>query len=281
MFASMSAELFKLRKRPATWLITAVWLVLSLVFGYAFPYFGYTGGFQATPGSPDPERVLAEALPAGLVPAAIQGFPMFAGALALILGALCAGSEYQWHTVKTVFAQGPPRWALFAGKVGALGLATWLLVIATFVVDAGAATLVATSTDHPMEWPGPAEIGRGVLGGWLIVLMWCSGGVFLGTVLRGNALAIGVGLVWALAVENLVRLFSAILGPLEVVQRWMPGTNAGALTAVLGVPAQGQVGGTPGTTTVVGGTHAVTVLVAYIAVFVVASTVVLTRRDVT
>jgi ABC-2 type transport system permease protein len=60
----------------------------------------------------------------------------------------------------------------------------------------------------------------------------------------------------------------------------MPGTNAGALAAALGVPVQGQPGGTPGVTGVVGGTSAALVLVAYLAVFVAASAVLIRRRDI-
>jgi hypothetical protein len=44
MIASLLAELLKLARRPATWLIVGVWMTLSLVFGYAFPYFSYRAG---------------------------------------------------------------------------------------------------------------------------------------------------------------------------------------------------------------------------------------------
>jgi len=81
-------------------------------------------------------------------------------------------------------------------------------------------------------------------------------------------------------VENLLRIFGSIVDLVEVVQRFMPGTNAGALAAALGVPVQGQPGGTPGVTDVVGGRSAALVLVAYLAMFVAASAVLVRRRDV-
>ena len=37
MRASFAAELLKVGRRPAMWLVAVVWLVLSLVFGYLFP----------------------------------------------------------------------------------------------------------------------------------------------------------------------------------------------------------------------------------------------------
>lgn len=277
MWASFTAELLKLRKRPATWLIAGVWVVLSLVFGYVFPFFSYQGGAS---GTVDPERVLAEALPAELVPAAVQGFPMFAGALALLLGAVATGSEYQWQTVKTILTQGPRRTSVYGGKVVALGSITFVLVLVTFLVDAGAAWLIATVTNHPAAWPSFGDLVVGFAGGWLVVAMWCWAGLFLGILLRGTALAVGLGLVWALAVENLVRIFASILDPIDAVQKFMPGTNAGALVAALGVPVQGSTGGTPGVTAVVTGTHAAMVLAGYVVVFVLVAGVLLNRRDV-
>ena len=41
MFASFSAEILKLRKRPAVWMIVAAWMALEVMFGYLFPYLGY------------------------------------------------------------------------------------------------------------------------------------------------------------------------------------------------------------------------------------------------
>jgi ABC-2 type transport system permease protein len=259
MIASFLAELLKLARRPATWLIVGVWMTLSLVFGYIFPYFSYRG----TPSGPNAdadlgERVLSEALPAALVPAAIQGFPLFAGALALLLGVL----------------------SVLAGKLLALAVVMLLVVLATFVLDSAASLLVASITGKPVAWPPIGALVTGVAGGWLVVAMWCLAGALLGILVRGTALGVGIGLVWALAVENLLRIFGSIVEVVDVVQRVLPGTNAGALAAALGVPVQGQPGGTPGVTDVVGGTSAALVLATYLVLFVVASAVLLRRRDV-
>lgn len=281
MIASFLAELMKLAMRPAMWVIAGVWMTLSLVFGYVFPYFSYLG----TPSGPNAganlgERVLSEALPAELVPAAIQGFPLFAGALALLIGVLATGGEYGWDTVKVLLTLGPRRLSVLTGKLLALAVVMLLVVLATFVVDAAASLLVASVTDEPADWPPIGEVITGVGAGWLVVGMWCLAGAFLGTLVRGTALGIGIGLVWALAVENLLRIFGSIVDVVDVVQRFMPGTNAGALAAALGVPVQGQPGGTPGVTDVVNGTSAAVVLAAYLVVFVVASAVLVHRRDV-
>lgn len=276
MLASFSAELFKIRKRTAYWLIAAVWMTMTLLFGYVFRYLDYRGD----PTGPDAGEVLAEALPASLVTSAIQGFPMFAGALAMLVGVLCAGSEHDWDTMKMLFTQGPARLSVLAGTVAALLTTMLAIVLATFAVAGGASWLVAMVTSRPVDWPPAGSIATGVLAGWLIVSVWAMGGLFLATAVRRTALAAGLGLAWALAVENLMRLFAAAAGPIEVLQRFSPGTNAGSLAAALGVTQQGRLTGTPGVVAAVGGTQATIVLVAYVVVFAVISAVTTRRRDV-
>ena len=54
--------------------------------------------------------------------------------------------------------------------------------------------------------------------------MWALTGFLLGTVARGPALSVGLGLVWALVVENLLRGVGALLGAVEAFTKVLPGT---------------------------------------------------------
>jgi ABC-type transport system involved in multi-copper enzyme maturation permease subunit len=172
----------------------------DLLFGYVFPYFSYRG----TPSGPDAgtglaNRVLSEVLPTALVPAALQGFPLFAGALALLIGVLATGGEYGWDTMKVLLTLGPRRLSALAGKLLALTVVMLLVVLATFVVDGAASLLVASVTDKLVDWPPIGELLTVVGAGWLVVGMWCLAGAFLGMLVRGTTLGVGIGLVWALA----------------------------------------------------------------------------------
>ena len=110
MWASYQAELFKTRKRAAVWVIFAAGLALSLIFGYLLPYLGYaTGDENPQSTAYRPEQLLASVLPDATIANVIGGFPVFAGALALVLGALVVGGEYGWGTLKTIFTQRPGR----------------------------------------------------------------------------------------------------------------------------------------------------------------------------
>ena len=103
--AIVAAELLKLLRRPATWVLLGLWPALQLVFSTLIPYVSYRRG-ASYEGSP-PEALLASTLPDRLVENTLSGLPLFGGALLLTLGALLAGSEYGWGTLKTLLGQGP------------------------------------------------------------------------------------------------------------------------------------------------------------------------------
>jgi ABC-2 type transport system permease protein len=280
MRASIGAELFKIVKRPAVWVLLAAWLVANQVFSFVIPYLSYRGSStppEAAAGR-TPDEILADALPANLVENAIAGLPLFGGALLLVLGGLVMGSEYGWDTLRTMFTQRPRRLAIFGGKLIALGVVVTALVLATFAADAATSWGLATVESAPTNWPSLGDLAVGIAAGLLIAGTWTAVGVVLAVLLRGTALPIGLGLVWLLALENLIRGAAALLDVFDTVQKALPGVNAGSLVAGL-VSASGE--GTPGVSAVVGGGQAAAVLAAYAVVGLGAAAIILQRRDVT
>jgi ABC-2 type transport system permease protein len=277
---SFSAELLKLRKRPAVWVLIGVVLLLTQVFGYILPYSSYaTGGANNQTQGVDPRQVLAGVLPGELVPTSLGGLPVFAGALALVLGALVAGSDYGWGTMQTALTQRPTRLALYGGKLLALAAVALFVVAATFAVDALVATGIAVAESEPLDYPSLAALARGLGSGWLIVGMWSAFGALLGFAFRSVALPIGLGVVWVLGVENLISgVADSLLTGLRPLRDLLPGVNAGSLVWALG-PGSGDPA--PGVVDAVGGTRAVLSLAVYVAVFMVAGGWLLRRRDVT
>jgi ABC-type transport system involved in multi-copper enzyme maturation permease subunit len=272
MWGDVRAETLKLVKRPAVWLLLAVALVLSLTFTYLVPYAGYAGGT----GGPRAERGLAALLPAELVGNSIGGLPVFLGALMLILGVLAVGGEYGWGTWKTVLGQHPARLSVYGGKLVVLAGATLAGVLAVFAAGAATSAVIATVEGQPMSWPSPGGLAAGVGAGWLVAAMWAVLGALLGTALRGVALPVGLGLVWLLAVQNLLALIAApLLDWVAGAQKALPGPNAGALVAALGAGTD-----TPGVQALVGGGQAAAVVGAYLLAFAVLGGALLRRRDI-
>lgn len=268
----LRAEARKLVRRPATWALLGVALTLSMIFTYVIPYAGYAGGT----GGPTAGRGLATMLPDRLVGNAIGGLPVFLGALMLILGVLTVGSEYAWGTWKTVLAQDPSRSRVYAAKLAVGALAALAGVLAVFAAGAAASALVATAESAPLDWPGATDVLLGIGGGWLVATMWTVLGALLAILLRGVALPVGLGLVWMLAVQNLLTLIAApLLDWVAELQKGLPGPNAGSLVAALGASAE-----TPGVGAVVGGGQAALVLGAYVLAFAVLGGVLLRRRDI-
>ena len=275
MLASFSAEMLKLYKRPATWILILVPLVLNQVFSYLVPYTSYLSAENERVA----EQVLANRLPADLVLNSIGGFPVFAGAIALTLGALSVGSEYGWGTLKTTLIQHPRRLKVYAGKLLALAVVVLTIVLATFALGAFSSSAIALSQSEATDWPSLADLAQGIVSGWLILMMWCLFGVMLAFVFRGTALPIGLGVVWIMGIENLiVNVAAPLLELAETLQKGLPSVNAGSLVSALN---GGEVGSAPGVNTTVDGAQATLVLIAYAVVFVLIAGFVLQRRDVT
>lgn len=280
LLSSTRAELLRLRRWPVLWTITGVWLVLNLTFAYGFPYVSYrTGDASFSIEDVPAELLLADVLPAGVPGAIVQGMPLFGGALVLVLGALAAGNGYGWGTWKTVVLQGPGRVAAFGGTLVALIVAVGGIVLATAVVDLGAATILAGVESQPIGLPPVADLAQAVGGGLLIFVMWTLAGVLAGTLARGPALAVGLGVVWVLAVENLLRGVAGLLDWLQPVTDAMPGTAAGSLAGALGGSSAAEGDGTPGVLAVLDLGSASLLLATYVIVFAAISTALVRRRD--
>lgn len=280
LIASSRAEWLRLRKWPAVWVLVGTWLLLNLTFGYVFNYIAYATDSAnfASEGVP-PEALLADILPAAVPDIFANGMPMFGGAIVMILGALASGSGYGWGTWKTVLTQGPGRLAAFGGTLAAVAGMVLVVIAATLAVDLGASLLIAAVESQPITWPAWGELALSVGGGTLIMTMWAAAGVLIGVLTRSPAVAIGLGLVWSLVVENLLRGVSGLLDAMSYVTDVMPGTASGSVAGALGQATQADDGGAPGVQTILDGSTAAIVVTVYIVVFTVAAAILMRRRD--
>ena len=275
---SVRAELLRLRRWPAFWVLIGTWFALDLAFAYLFRYIAYrSGGGPAGDAGIPRAQLLADVLPGAVPVAAMQGTPLFGGAIVLILGALTVGSGFGWGTWKTVLTQGPGRGTAFAGTLVVLAVAVVGLVVATLALDLGVASVLAVVESQPVDLPSIGALAAGAGTGVLVLGMWCAAGVLIGVLTRSPALAVGLGLVWALVVENLLRGVADLIGGLAVVTDHLPGTAAGSLVGALEGTAADQ---TPGVQTILTGGTAAGFLAGYLVLFAAAGLLLLRRRDV-
>lgn len=273
LLRSARAELRRLLRWPATWVLVGVWAALNLSFGYVFDWISYRTGGEVGPA--EAGTGLDGLLPAAIPGVLVQGMPLFGGAIVLILGALAVGSGYGWGTWKTVLTQGPGRAAAFGGTLLALAAVVLGIVLLCLASDLVMSSVIAAVEGGSGALPGVAELARSVGGGLLMMGMWASGGVLLGVLSRGPSLATGLGLVWALVIENLLRGVANALPALEPVTDHLPGTAAGSLATALGAAPDSA----PGVVASLGAGTATGWVAGYLVACSVLSLVLVSRRD--
>jgi ABC-2 type transport system permease protein len=274
MIRSVSAELLVLRKRTSTWILLGIWLLLALIFAYVVPYATYLN----EPG----RESLTDVLPQRLVGNVLVGFPFFGGVLALMLGVLTFGSEYGWGTLRTLFTQRPGRLHVFGAKLLALAVALVPFVLVVFTVGAGASSVIALREGANVDWPSAWLVVRGLAAGWLILAVWAAFGVMLAVLSRGTALAVGVGILYALVFEGLLSALASQVSAVDRIVEFFLRANAYSVVTKLGVAASDVSDSGPGSFDgpFVGGAQALVVLGSYALVFLVVSGWLLRRRDV-
>jgi ABC-2 type transport system permease protein len=271
---SVMAELLVLRKRASTWILLGIWATLALVFAYIVPYVTYLNDSRQQP--------LADVLPQQLVGELMGGFPFFGGVLALMLGVLTFGSEYGWGTLRTLFIQRPGRLRVFAAKLLALALTLVPFVLVVFAVGGLASSAIALREGADIALPSAGLVVRGLAAGWLILAVWTALGVLLAVLSRGTALAVGIGILYALVIEGLLSALASQVSIVDRLVEFFLRANAYSLVTKLGVSADAVADNGPGSFSgpFVGGGQALLVLALYAAAFLTASGWLLRRRDV-
>lgn len=279
MAASLSTELLKLRKRPATWILAAVLIFLIIFFDYFQFYLTVSAieeeGGQSAAGLGDVNELRDYILPQAVdmnVPGLLS---QFGGPVALILGALAAGSEYGWGTLKTSLTQGLGRLSVLGSRILAIAIVLIAFALVVLAVGAAASYVVASLLEADVSWPSAFALLKSIGVTCLIFGAWASLGIFLATLFRGTALAIGIGLVWGVVVESVIFGFSAQSEIMEALTRILLARNGGELANSLGdAPAAFSVPD-PGEPW-----QAALVLALYVLVPLVLTALLLKRRDI-
>jgi len=279
MIGVFSAEWLKLRKRAATYVIGAIWVALILLLEYLLSYYFSKSASRPRNGGGFNARALIDALlPRNIVHYRVPGNTTLGGALVLILAALIGGSEFGWSTLKTIFTQRPTRLTVFAGKLLALLLLLVIFVVLAFVA-AGVGSLIVAASEHAtVVWPPLGDILKGAGAMLLVFAAWAAVGLGLAVLFQGTALAIGIGLVYALVVESLINVFAARNDVVKTISNGLLGTNASALVD----PFRASFGGFRASASPpVGVGQAAITLGVYVVVFVLLAAILLRQRDVT
>jgi len=268
MIATIKAEWRKNRFRPAFLVSSGLMAGLTALVYSGNWYMG------THPGQSERPIALATLYPDQFVNNVMgAGFPLGA-AIAIVLGAILAGSEYSWGTLKTVFTQGPGRLTTWSGRVVVFTVWMGILTAILFAVGAAYSLLIVSVNDHAIVWPSVTEIVKGFGAVWLILTVNGAIGMALGVVVRQSAAAIGIGVVYLLSVEFIaVRFIDSVSnGDYKWIGNMFEGQNANALIGQLGGAATGIS---------ISAEQAVLVLFAWLAGMLVVAAGLQRLRDVT
>jgi ABC-type transport system involved in multi-copper enzyme maturation permease subunit len=274
MIATIKAEWRKSRFRPA-FLVSSglIGAITVLVYGLQW--------YQATHPGTARDAITPSLLtlyPDQFVNAVMgAGFPLGA-AMAIVLGALVSGSEYSWGTMKTILTQRPGRLTTWVGRVSVFAVWMGIMTLILFAVGAASSVVVASFEGHAVTWPAAIDIVKGLGAIWLVFIANGAIGLALGVVIRHSAAALGVGLIYVLAVEIIAVRFIDSLnnGAYKWIGDLFVGQNATALLQSFTSPAFGRT-----IAPSIGAEQAVLVLAAYFVGLLIVSAGLLRMRDVT
>src|SRR5258708_36437844 len=131
-----------------------------------------------------------------------------------------------------------------------------------------------------LGYPYGITIVKAVVACFLIFGFWAMFGLALATLFEQSALAIGLGLAYALVVEVLIFGLLAGLGGdfVKQIQQWFPVANTGYLVDSFGAV---RLRGVQTTTPFSNATHAVLMLLLYVAALTPISAYLSRTRDIT
>ncbi len=269
MISVIKAELRKNVRRPAIRVASAV--VASLVlFAYGISLYGAIN-------SPDSGPSILTLYPDQFVNNAM-GAAGLTSAIAMIVGALMAASDYSWGAFKTALTQCPGRLTTAGGRIVVFVLFTAALTVTILVVSGASSLVVALYEAHTVSWPATIDIAKGFGAIWLVVAEGGLLGVALGYLFRNAAAAVGIGLIYVLGLQLIAVRFVASLG--DGAFKWLAdlfeSQNQVALLQSFTSPAFG-----PSHHADIGAARAAMVLCAYLAVYVLVSISMVRQRDVT
>lgn len=243
VWASARGAWIRIGKRPSTWILGVVMLALMACLNYGLPLLlllvishepGRAAASQAQLQSAQ-DALRKELWPQQFLKTSLSGFTGFAycAAIPVILGVLTFGGEYGLGTWKTLLTQRASRLSTYLGTT--LTMVGVLFVFAVAVLLAGAVLSVpfGAALGHLTPWPGGLHVLEAIFDTWLTMSMWAGFGVLLAMLFQQTPLAIGIGIVYTLAVEGFIVQVMGAVSALDNVRRAFPGQNVTAMLHAL------------------------------------------------
>ncbi|MDQ2741990.1 MAG: hypothetical protein M3Z66_06785 [Chloroflexota bacterium] len=272
-----NAELLKLWRRPAFWVLALIVAVLVLLQQYIVSYIVNVVNIPAS--SPPPPVAIRAYLPDQIVRLVIVPVALEGPYIGVVLGAMLAGGEYSWGTLKMAMTQAPSRLSIYAGRVISLLIAAAVLVLFFFLAGGIGSIAITIVAGYSLVAPS-FDLLRGMADSWTILAMWTILGATFATLTRGAVPGIVLGYIWLSAIDSVISALYSLSGITRVIDQAMPLAMTFAIQ--LSFPPPGQTGNQLAIGNVGGNaTLGPWLLLTYLAGLVVVGAIVTWRRDIT
>lgn len=262
MIQLLRSELFRLRKRPQTWMLLGIAFLLT-----AFVYGGFVVGARVASGQ---ERAdLREAL---TIPQLVDfglsiGLAFFGSVMLVIVAAGMMGNEYSWNTLRPLAARARSRSGLLTAKLMTVAIYsfTFTVVLASLIAGLSVLSSAIAGVDAGLSVSALVDASEFTLKVFFVNLPYLAAAFMLATIARSNAAGIAGALGLSFIEQPIMQLLKLGSDVFDSVERYGISYN---LNAILGF-GDGDAG------------RATIILLAYTAIFIAISFVVFLRRDVT
>jgi ABC-type transport system involved in multi-copper enzyme maturation permease subunit len=266
MLRLLRSEIFRLRKRPQSWVLGII-----MLGGVVTVYVGLTIAalVMSDPSEPKDGLMLSSIFESGMQLVSGLGFLLIA-----IVAASLIGNEYGWGTIRPLVSRSSSRSALLSAKLITLAIYAIVLLMTGLVASIACST-VASFIVGNVEGLGSALIGDWTISflRMLVAQLPYAALVFFVTLLsRSTAVGIGVGIGIGLLEPALWALAGLVTDALESVRKFgldYPSSILFNMNAGFEHVTAGEA------------SRAVVTLVVWSTIFIAFSYVVFNRRDVT
>ncbi len=272
MIHALQSELFRLRRRPQTWIMPILVTGLIAAF-YAVIYLVYQFGAVSNQDEMRDAARLDNIFTNGM-----QIFAFFGGIMIVVVTSSLIGSEFGWNTLRPLVARASSRSGLLSAKWLVVAGYTAFMVIVGIIASMALASLASFLMDLNVSLPSHLWDDY-LLGTMRLVgasLPYAVIGFSVALITRSNAAGIAVGIGLSFVEPLLFGLLTFVSDRFQSVQEYgiawnvqelatMPTRENSAMDPV----AASQVWQSAG------------ILAVYVVAFVVATYVVFNRRDIT
>jgi ABC-2 type transport system permease protein len=198
-------------------LTTQVWIWLLLA-SIAITALFVVGGLASSDGVQDYDDAV-QVLTAG----------RSADIAVFVLGVLGVTTEYRYQTITPTVLATPSRWALITAKMITYAIVGALYAAVCVIVNVAIALPWLAAKDKNLGFTislGSPHVASALIGVFLVVMLYGILGLGIGALLRNQIVAVSVGVIWLLILNNVLVLIPGV----RVI---FPYTPAGAEASIV------------------------------------------------